>query len=417
METKQTKFDRISDNKIEKIGDMIITMLEQGKAAQWKKPWLGTKNVIPAMNMAYNKPFTGINDFFLNMACAVSGWKTPFFLTFDQMKKKELHLNVIDYVKARDGKDIIYVLADGREITKSELSDIYHKAKATRGKKAREAAIAEYKKMCEGMDTINISIADYEALSDDEKKGWKAEYEKSFPVFQFHYVYVNKDGDRITYKQYADLSEEEQKQCWCYPQLMVFDEWNIDQTDMATVCPDEYAKLVAKVENKDSDIVQHKVNASDGVLDYMIQAKGGWRCPIGFGGDSAYYSPDEDRIQLPHREQFFTASRFYGTALHEMAHSNKPETKRDYKSQGFYSEGYATEELVAELTAAIMCHDLGIEKTIDEEHIAYVNSWMKACKDKDVIRHILDDLMTSVRYGMKWYEKTEKSMNEKNIAA
>ena len=402
---KKSKFERISDNKIEKIGDMIIAMLYKGNSAKWKQPWLNVGTTLPAQNLDYHKPFRGINDFFLNLAVVMEGWKTPYFLTFDQIKKMGLHLNIVDYVKAIGGKDVVYVLKDGKEMLSSELIKLHDAAKRKKGKAGR-AAMDEYKKLTEGMRKVCISIAKYEEM--DDKTDWKACREPSTPVFQFHFVYYDKDGIKITAKQYDELDDEEKEHCRRYPQLMCFDEWNIDQTDMKDVMPEKYAKLVTQAAGENKKI-KHKVNAKDEVLDYIIDGNH-WRCPIKFGGDRAFYRPSADTITLPERKQFFKASSFYGTALHEMAHSNKPETKRDYGSTGFGSDGYATEELVAELTAAIMCHDLGIEKTIDEEHIAYVNAWMKSCRDKDVIRTILDDLMTSVRYGMNWYEKSREGM-------
>jgi antirestriction protein ArdC len=44
-------------------------------------------------------------------------------------------------------------------------------------------------------------------------------------------------------------------------------------------------------------------------------------------------------------------------------------------------EGYAREELVAELGSAFHCADLGLAPEILEDHAAYIDSWLKVLKD------------------------------------
>ena len=43
-------------------------------------------------------------------------------------------------------------------------------------------------------------------------------------------------------------------------------------------------------------------------------------------------------------------------------------------------EGYAKEELVAELGAAFLCADLGITPDVRPDHAAYIGSWLEALK-------------------------------------
>jgi antirestriction protein ArdC len=43
-------------------------------------------------------------------------------------------------------------------------------------------------------------------------------------------------------------------------------------------------------------------------------------------------------------------------------------------------EGYAREELVAELGAAFLCCDLGITPEVREDHAAYIASWLTVLK-------------------------------------
>lgn len=98
---------------------------------------------------------------------------------------------------------------------------------------------------------------------------------------------------------------------------------------------------------------------------------------------SAFYSPGGDFICLPPRESFATVDAYYSTLLHEVGHSTGHPTKlnREFGGQ-FGSEGYAREELRAELASTFLCGELGIATTgSDEQHAAYVKSWVSALKN------------------------------------
>ena len=104
---------------------------------------------------------------------------------------------------------------------------------------------------------------------------------------------------------------------------------------------------------------------------------------ISHGGDRAYYSPNFDRIQMPSKESFLGTEEYYGTLLHELVHwtGHEKRCKRDFS--GFFgSEAYAIEELVAETGSAILCSILGISQTVREDHLKYVNSWIKNLENK-----------------------------------
>lgn len=98
---------------------------------------------------------------------------------------------------------------------------------------------------------------------------------------------------------------------------------------------------------------------------------------------SAFYSLGGDFICLPPRESFATVDAYYSTLLHEVGHSTGHPTRlnREFGGQ-FGSEGYAREELRAELASTFLCGELGIATTgSDEQHAAYVKSWVSALKN------------------------------------
>jgi antirestriction protein ArdC len=109
---------------------------------------------------------------------------------------------------------------------------------------------------------------------------------------------------------------------------------------------------------------------------------------IHHGGNSAFYAPSRDIIQLPPFEAFKDKESYYATALHELTHWTKHEHRldRDFGRQKFGDAGYAREELVAELGAAFLCTDLGITPEIRDDHAAYLGHWLDVLKgDKRAI--------------------------------
>jgi antirestriction protein ArdC len=110
--------------------------------------------------------------------------------------------------------------------------------------------------------------------------------------------------------------------------------------------------------------------------DRFVTATG---AAIHHGGNQAYYAPSRDMIQLPPFEAFKDKESYYSTALHELTHWTKHETRlvRDLGRHRFGDAGYAREELVAELGSAFLCADLGITPDIREDHAAYLGHWLK----------------------------------------
>jgi len=101
---------------------------------------------------------------------------------------------------------------------------------------------------------------------------------------------------------------------------------------------------------------------------------------ISHGGDAAFYSPSQDRIQLPHKASFDCESSYYATAFHELTHWSGAEHRLDRtKGKRFADPQYAFEELVAEMGAAFLCEDYGIKGEL--RHAGYIGHWLKACRD------------------------------------
>jgi antirestriction protein ArdC len=104
---------------------------------------------------------------------------------------------------------------------------------------------------------------------------------------------------------------------------------------------------------------------------------------INHGGNSAFYSPARDMVQMPPFATFRDAESYYATALHELTHwtSHKSRLDRSFNAKRFGDHGYAREELVAELGAAFLCADLGITPEVRDDHAAYLGHWLSVLKE------------------------------------
>jgi antirestriction protein ArdC len=104
---------------------------------------------------------------------------------------------------------------------------------------------------------------------------------------------------------------------------------------------------------------------------------------IRHGGARACYTVAGDYVQMPPFEAFADAPAYYATLVHELTHWTRAPRRlaRDLGGRRFGDEGYAMEELVAELGAAFLCADLGLTPGHCEDHAAYIGSWLKVLKD------------------------------------
>ena len=85
---------------------------------------------------------------------------------------------------------------------------------------------------------------------------------------------------------------------------------------------------------------------------------------------------------MPPIESFRDAESFYATLAHEsITHQTSVPAQRDFGREVWGDEGYAREELVAELGAAFLCADLEITPEVREDHAAYLGHWLTVLKE------------------------------------
>ena len=122
---------------------------------------------------------------------------------------------------------------------------------------------------------------------------------------------------------------------------------------------------------------------------------------IRHGGTRAYYTQSADYVQMPPFETFRDAESHAATLAHELTHWTKHDKRlaRDMGRVKWGDEGYALEELVAELGAAFLCADLGITPEVREDHAAYIASWLEVLKgDKRFVFSAASQAQRAVDY-------------------
>jgi len=105
---------------------------------------------------------------------------------------------------------------------------------------------------------------------------------------------------------------------------------------------------------------------------------------VSMGGGRACYSPTTDRIEMPLHGKFESDEAYYATLFHELSHStgHKSRLNRETLEEmvTFGSENYSREELVAEMSAAFLCANAGIENITLDNSAAYIAGWLKKLK-------------------------------------
>lgn len=214
--------------------------------------------------------------------------------------------------------------------------------------------------------------------------------EKAFPVVYWDMMVKDKDGRKVSSDEYRAMSKEEKTDLEVIPFIKAFPVYNLQQTNFAEVQPERMQKLIEKF--KVPELRDTQGMYAHSALDRMIQQQS-WLCPIQADKleNGAYYSPSRDIVVLPMKAQFNTGStpdeiyrdgmEFYSTMLHEMTHSTITPERLNREMGGKFGDlKYAKEELVAELTAAMISHSMGFDSKITDNSAAYLDSWIGVLK-------------------------------------
>ena len=344
-----------SDAVIEQFADMMIKRMEDMKESNWKKGWMdGRGDAGFPRNALTGRQYNGIN---------------PFMLMYDTIKH--------EYTTS------MYLTARQLFSMNESLKD------PSTGKIASE-----------NLDKV-MKI----------NKG-----EKAFPVYYMIHKYKDMQGKEYSDQEYNDLSEEQRKDIKAYFYPKVHHLFNIDQTNMKEVNPSLYNSFVDKYTKRPSLPDSEGMYINEDIDSLLAHSKPSvwksgkdnlsWYCPIEQTDNisSPHYNLSKDFIKVPLKNQYKTSDsnegifadgqEFYATLLHEMAHSTGPKGRLNRDMNGsFGDKKYAKEELVAELSAALISSTMGFDKRINDNNAKYVSSWLKVLKEEpSFIKTVLSDV-------------------------
>lgn len=228
--------------------------------------------------------------------------------------------------------------------------------------------------------------------------------EKSVPIFKWGLSIKDENGKKVSEEDYNAMSHEERATMDVRPFPKMFHVFNIDQTNLEEVNKKRYDAIVARFKTPEQEVKDTEGMYVNEALDRMFEQKT-WHANIQYDkpADQAFYSPSTDSIVLPMKEQFklgktpeevyHDGMEYYSTALHEMAHSTGHESRLDRKFGAQGTDNYAHEELIAEMTSALVGSTMGFDRKILENNANYLSGWLNRLRDKpETITTIMTDV-------------------------
>ena len=216
-----------------------------------------------------------------------------------------------------------------------------------------------------------------------------AKGEKAMPVIYWNITHKDENGHKVSDEDYDAMTKAEKEKVKTIPVMMGYYVWNLQQTNFAEVKPERYTKLQEQFKAPEvKDTTGMYVSKEfDAIID-----KQAWVCKINtVEGAGAFYSETRDEITVPTKAQFKVhdtpdevykdGMEYYSSIAHEMAHSTGVEKRLGRDMEGHFGDKkYAKEELVAELTAAMVGNTMGFDKRILDNNAKYVDGWMDTLK-------------------------------------
>lgn len=279
------------------------------------------------------------------------------------------------------------------------------------------------------MDTAQHGYAApvYMTFLQKEKEGLRINKgSQAMPVVYWDMSVKDADGKKVSVSDYKNMNKEEQKKCEVRPFLRSFRVYNIDQTNMKEVNREKYDNIVARFQPlKLSDAQGMYQNAA---LDRMFDRQE-WVCKIQHDrpANQPFYSPSNDLIVIPQKEQFKIGKtdeewfkdgmEYYSTALHEMAHSTGAESRLNRNIQNHFGDPkYAKEELVAELTSAMVGNTMGFDRRIQDNNVAYIDGWLHALREEPrFIVSVMADVNKASNIILEKVDEQKLALGEKPI--
>lgn len=326
------------DRALNVFADIMIDKIKNLQQ-DWKQPWISPGAAQLPRNLN-GRNYNGMNSIILMFMQEKNRWQTSRYATFDRITD-------MNYAKDKDGKrQHLLTDKDGNKLPFVRIN-----------------------------------------------KG-----EKSTPVMITTFTCVHKQtNERIKYDDYKQLDAKERNEFSVFPKQHVYNVFNVDQTNLKEARPELYETY--RKEAQGTLELSDKGMASLPEIDAMI-AKDLYVCPIKpTAGNDAYYSVARDEIIIPEKAQFIDGESFYSNLLHEMSHASGSPDRLNRIKPTQDRASYSREELVAELTAALVSSRYGMAKHVKSDSAAYLKSWLGSLnEDPEFIKTTLNDVKRSASF-------------------
>lgn len=330
------------DAKCEKAYLGMLQKVLEGAKENWEKPWL--RSVVNSSPQGFDgNLYSGSNRFWLSLMDMIAGYSNPVHVTFPR------------------------AISEGFGVLKGEHG---------------------------------VPVIKYNAyyLPDDEGKKMGMKYASE--------------------ESYAEMDDDTKSHYYRVTKTVGFTVFNLEQTDICEKNPELYGKILdhfSKVEGERDNARRVGIRQ----LDEMIR-NDSWICPVRPGAvGEAYWSRSHNHIRVPEKMDFKDDASFYRTLIHEMVHSTSvlpkreltPHEKKLLTSEDCSSElreklekrrdeplrtynysvisDRAREEMVADLGAAMVMTQIGIDATFSPENRAYLQAWHERIGLKSELGEVL----------------------------
>lgn len=185
------------------------------------------------------------------------------------------------------------------------------------------------------------------------------------------HVRKGEKGTQVVYASTFNRTEEGESGEEVEQQIPFLKAYTVFNVDQIEELPEHY---YAKAEPRLDPVARNEQ------ADSFFSATG---AEIVHGGNRACYIPSRDQVHMPPFESFRDAESYYATLGHELAHWTKHPKRldREFGRKRWGDEGYAMEELVAELASAYLSADIDLTPEPREDHASYIASWLEVLKN------------------------------------
>ena len=175
----------------------------------------------------------------------------------------------------------------------------------------------------------------------------------------------------VVFWKWIEQEDEESGEKKSIPFLRYYNVFHIEQCEGLTAKHSKPLPQSTEADQKAESIICDYLKSSGVKLNHQQ-------------GDRAFYRPSDDTITLPLLAQFHETSEYYSTAFHELIHStaHSKRLNRLNKTAFFGSEDYSKEELIAEIGAAALVNQAGLETASSfRNSAAYVQNWLSVLRN------------------------------------